>query len=93
MAVIHDQLEALSCLLDVVQTVDCNKKIINSVNKQQQTALHIAVLTDNVEAVIVSNCYFVNSYVVLLFGIKYCACNYYYYLGMIFYLSAQSCWL
>uniref|UniRef100_H2YIH8 RHD domain-containing protein n=1 Tax=Ciona savignyi TaxID=51511 RepID=H2YIH8_CIOSA len=51
-AVIHDQLEVLSSLLDVVATLDNKQSIVDAINKQKQTALQVAVLTDNVEAVI-----------------------------------------
>ena len=53
-AVIHDQLEALTSLVDVVETLPESCKILDTTNKQQQTALHIACLTDNFEALTVS---------------------------------------
>ena len=52
---IHDQLDVLSSVLDVVASLENRDEILNSVNSDQQTALQIAVLTDNVEAVIVSS--------------------------------------
>ncbi|XP_076824171.1 nuclear factor NF-kappa-B p105 subunit-like isoform X2 [Clavelina lepadiformis] len=51
-AVIHDQLVALSAYLDVISTLSNSEEILNSMNKQMQTPLHIAALTDNVTAVI-----------------------------------------
>lgn len=53
-AVIHDQIEVLNSLLDVVDTLEKKDDIINKQNKLKQTALHIAAMTDNLEAVIVS---------------------------------------
>jgi len=53
LAVIFDQLDVLTPLLDVIATLDNRNEILNSVNNDQQTALQIASLTDNVEAVIV----------------------------------------
>jgi len=51
--VVHGQLEALSCLLDVISTMKERRDIIDVRNKQQQTALHLAAMADNVGAVIV----------------------------------------
>ena len=53
-AVIHDQLDVLSAILDVVKTLPYCNSVVNTANKQQQTPLHIAALVDNLEAVIVS---------------------------------------
>ena len=53
-AVINDQLEVLSSVLDVTLTLDNRDEILNRKNNDQQTALQIAVLSDNAEAVIVS---------------------------------------
>jgi len=54
LSVVHDQVEALSYLLDVISTMEERRAILDIRNKQQQTALHLATLTDNVDAVIVS---------------------------------------
>jgi len=54
LSVVHDQVEALSYLLDVISTMEERRAILDIRNKQQQTALHLAALTDNVDAVIVS---------------------------------------
>ena len=53
-AVIHDQLDVLSAILDVVKTLPYCNSVVNTANKQRQTPLHIAALVDNLEAVIVS---------------------------------------
>nr|CAB3264307.1 NFkBp105 NFkB protein [Phallusia mammillata] len=52
LAVIHDQLEVLTSILDVVVTLEKKEEILNKQNQQKQTALHIAAMTDNLEAVI-----------------------------------------
>nr|NP_001071772.1 NFkB protein [Ciona intestinalis]BAE06579.1 NFkB protein [Ciona intestinalis] len=51
-AVIHDQMQVLSSLLDVIVTLNNKQNIIDAVNPQKQTALQMAVLSDNVDAVI-----------------------------------------
>ena len=54
LAVIYDQVDVLGSILDVVGTLENRYEILNCVNNDRQTAMQIAALTDNVEAVIVS---------------------------------------